>query len=301
MFSARFADASTSDTVDLLRRKGYYAVENAISREAADQILADVNDLQFSINENMPANVVHKGQTFANHIFSRSKTAFDIATSDRVTSILREALGPVFRMVGKRVYETRSGFYMRFHSDAGAPCVDPMQLDTVVFIFYLSDVEEGEWQIVEGSHLWGETTLGSQESDEELIARPDLKVVGFKMPKGSLVVYNGRVLHRAKPYVSETFSRRSFFFQVNRDADTGEPILIDAGFIRPNLSEDAKMLMGFGKLAIMPPYPRSTPDSLPIGAYDKLDDYLLNTFPIKRVDAMRARRAAAAVAATTES
>lgn len=298
MFSAQFTDAATPDIVDDLRRKGYYAVENAISRETADQILADVNDLRFTINENMPANVVHKGQTFANHIFSRSQTAFDIATSDRVTGVLREALGPVFRMVGKRVYETRSGFSMKFHSDTAIACADPMQLDTVVFIFYLSDVEEGEWQIVEGSHLWGETTIGSRESDEELIARPDLKVVGFKMPKGSLVVYNGRVLHRAKPYVSDSFSRRSFFFQVNRNAETGEPIIIDAGFIRPDLSDNAKMLMGFGKLPAIPPYPRSSPDSLPIGAYDHLDDYLLNTFPIRRVDALRARRAAAAAAAT---
>lgn len=298
MFSKAFLDLDAGEIVEQVRHKGYYAAERALTEDAVGQILADVNNLQFEFNANTAPNVVHKGQTFANHVFARSQTAFDVAVHPRVTGVLREGLGNVFRMMGKRVYETRPGFYMQFHSDNGSPCVDPMQLDTIVFIFYLTDVYQGEWEIVEGSHLWGDARVGSQEQDAELINRPDTNVVGFKMPAGSLIIYNGRVLHRARQYTDPNFARQSFFFQVNRTSTPGEPMLINAGFIKPDLSDDAKMLLGFGVPSTQPPFPSSSLKSLPIGSYPKLDAHLVENLPLERLVNIKAALSSARQAET---
>jgi ectoine hydroxylase-related dioxygenase (phytanoyl-CoA dioxygenase family) len=274
MFSRAFLETPASQIVEELRERGYMAFERALDAGVADAILADVDDLKFEINRNVPPNVVIGGQTYANHVFARSRSAFEVVVHERVTGVLREGLGDGFRMVGKRVYETRADHYMQFHSDTAVQPGDPRRLDAVVFIFYLNDVAQGEWEIVEGSHLWGETTVGSRANDEALLARPDVTVRRFAMPKGSLIVYNGRVLHRARRFKDPGFARRSFFFQVNRQPKSSEPMLIDAGFIRPDLSEDARMLLGFGKPAVIPPYPASSPQSLPLGRYPELDRYL---------------------------
>ena len=252
-----------AEVVRALQEVGYLAIERALPAEAADGLLADVDDLEVRVNQNAPPNVVHRGATYATHVLARSQTAFDIVTAAEVTGILRAGLGEIFSLAGKRVYETRGGKYMCFHRDTAREISDPGQLDSIVFIFYLNDVDEGEWQFVEGSHRWTGSFEPSREQDDALLARPDLAVRGFKMPKGSLVIYNGRLLHRAKPYASDAFARRSFFFQVNRGPKKGEPILVETGFLRPDLSEDAKMLLGFGRPPRVPAFPPSSDVHLP--------------------------------------
>lgn len=292
MFSAQFLSTPTPTIVSALQEQGVFAIEDALDGDAVDRILEDVDDLRFSINANRPPNVVFRGQTFANHFLASSRTAFELMVHERVLSVLREGLGPVFRMVGKRVYETRSDHYMQFHSDTGIDCEDPRRLDTIVFIFYLNDVSQGEWEIIEGSHLWGETMVGSKDNDAVLLAREDVKVTGFKMPKGSLVIYNGRTLHRARMFHDPDWARRSLFFQVNRNARDGEPVLINAGFIRPDLSAEARMFLGFDQAANMAPFPRSAPKFLPHGGFRAMDEYLAEALPLKRLAFLQRRREA---------
>lgn len=262
-FSDRLTSIPPQEVAAALAGPGYFAVERALDPAAADAIMADVDDLQVQLNRNAPPNVHFKGAIYATHVFARSLTAFQIATHDWVTGVLRAALGEAFIMTGKRAYETRSGSYMCFHSDIAKPETEPDRVDSVVFIFYLNDVEQGEWEILEGSHRWGETAPPSRENDQALLGRADAVVHGFRMPKGSLVIYNGRLLHRASPYVSDSFARRSLFFQVNRGLKKGEPMLIETGFIRPDLSDDARMLLGFGRTPRMPPFPDSVATHLP--------------------------------------
>ena len=283
MFSPSFLQIPKAQIARQLCEVGYVAIERALDPEVVDAIIADVDDLRFEINRNVPPNVVMGGQTYANHVFARSRSAFEVVVHERVTGVLREGLGEAFRMVGKRIYETRSGYYMQFHSDTASRFGGPERLDAMVFIFYLNDVRQGEWEIIEGSHLWGETTVGSRANDEALLQRPDVKVRGFPMPKGSLIIYNGRVLHRARRFKDPDFARRSFFFQVNRQAKSSEPMLIDASFIRPDLSDDARMLLGFGKPAVMAPYPNSSPASLPVGRDAAIDRYLVENLPLDRL------------------
>ena len=286
VFSREFLDLPATELVEALRTVGYVAIEQALNPTVADTILADVDDLVFEINRNAAPNVMAGVQTYANHVFARSRAAFDLVVSERVLGVLREGLGDSFRMVGKRVYQTAADHYMPFHSDVGKPCADPRRLDGIVFIFYLNDVFQGEWEIIEGSHLWGERTVGSRADDEALLARPDVSVRGLKMPKGSLVVYNARLLHRARRFKDKAWRRRSFFFQTNRDAKGGEPMLVDASFIQPGLSPEARMLLGFGSPSTVPSYPTSSAQTLPIGKDGVLARYLAESLPIEELAAL---------------
>ena len=198
LFGDAFSRPGSDQIVGQLHQNGYCAIERALEPSAADAILADVDDLEVRLNRNVPPNVVFKGATYATHVLARSQTAFEVVTAPLVTGIMRGALGEMFSLTSKRAYETRSGAYMCFHSDTAVAQADPGRIDAVVFIFYLNDVVEGEWEIIEGSHLWNEAEAPSRERDEALAARPGAAVRGFKMPKGSLVIYNGRLLHRAR-------------------------------------------------------------------------------------------------------
>ncbi len=286
VFSRQFLDMPATEIAEALRTTGYVAVEGALDPAVADAILADVDDLRFEINRNAPPNVMVGAQTYANHIFARSRAAFDLVVSERVLGILGAGLGDSFRIVGKRVYETGADHYMPFHSDVGKPCTDARRLDAIVFIFYLNDVFQGEWEIVENSHLWGERTVGSRADDAALLARSDVKVRGLQMPKGSVVIYNGRLLHRARRFKDKAYRRRSFFFQTNRDAKGGEPMLVDASFIQPDLAPEARMLLGFGSPSIVPSYPASSPQTLPIAKDDDLARYLTENLPVEQLAAL---------------
>src|SRR3569832_1246398 len=134
MFNQDFLSVPADEIAAQLREEGGFACERALDPEAVDQIMQDVGDLGFTINTNAPPNVVFWRQTFANHFLATSRTAFELVVHERVLSVLRSGLGETFRMVGKRIYETRAGSYMQFHSDTSIACVDPRQLDTIVFI-----------------------------------------------------------------------------------------------------------------------------------------------------------------------
>jgi ectoine hydroxylase-related dioxygenase (phytanoyl-CoA dioxygenase family) len=271
IFSDKFAEASAHDIVETIRRDGIYACEGAIESDAIDRVLQDIGGLNFRINSNAISPVVSNHQTYFNQFLAASRTAFDLCVSERITSICKEALGPQHRMVGKRIYETRYGNYMNFHSDVGIPCEDPRVLDGLGFIFYCSDVDDGAFEVVEGSQSWGASHLGSKEEDERL--RLEHKIRRFPMPKGSYVIYNGRLLHRAEPMKTPGLKRQSFHFQVNKGVHVGEAILVNIGWL-DGLSDDAKVLLGYGSPnKVEHDFPRTGPNNL-LGGDVELRKYI---------------------------
>jgi ectoine hydroxylase-related dioxygenase (phytanoyl-CoA dioxygenase family) len=195
------------------------------------------------VNQNGISPVIRYNQTYLNQYLATSRTAFDLVTSDRITSICQELLGPVHRMVGKRIYETRFGQRMNFHSDMETPCSDPTDVEGLGLILYLTDTDDGCFQVIPGSQRIGRNDLGSRAGDAELEASGNIK--SFPGPRGSYLIYNARLLHRAQPISEKGVRRQSMHFQVNRTEDVGEPILVNIGWLG-GLSEAAKTLLGFG-------------------------------------------------------
>ena len=57
-------------------------------------------------------------------------------------------------------------------------------------------------------------------------------IVSFKMPKGSIVIFDNKTIHRAKPYFDFFWRRKSLFFQIDNEVEDGEKILIKTEFIK---------------------------------------------------------------------
>jgi hypothetical protein len=271
LFSDEFLGKSAQGIVETIKVDGIFACERAVTSEAIDKILEEIGGLDFRINVNSIAPAVKNNQTYFNQFLAVSRTAFDLCRDPRITGVAKEALGPTHRMVGKRIYETRHGHYMSFHSDVGIPCDDPRKLDGLGFIFYMSDVEDGCFEVVENSQTWGASHLGSREEDQKLIKEQHIR--RFPMPKGSYVIYNGRLLHRAEPIKEPGVRRQSFHFQVNRGPHVGEANFVNIGWLN-DLDEDAKMLLGYGSPnRVVNDFPNTSPETLPTDD-KRIGDYI---------------------------
>ncbi len=253
IFSEAFLGTPVAAIAAEIQRCGIYTCEGAVRPEAVDRILAEFGGLEFRINENTLLPVAFKGQSYQNHFMALSRTAFRLVCHERITGVCRGLLGDEFAMVGKRIYETRPDSYMMFHSDIGSHTDNPDRVDGLGFILYLSDVDDGAFEIVEESQRQAESYTGSRANDAELIASRSIKA--FPMSKGSYVIYNGRLIHRGQPMQGRGSARQSLHFQVNRGAKTGEPIYVNIGWLG-DLGDDAKRLLGFG-------VPNSVPDTYP--------------------------------------
>jgi hypothetical protein len=115
----------------------------------------------------------------------------------------------------------------------------------LIFLMYLSDVEDGGVQLVRGSHKWSGDyeTEGFDHMEEEF----SNDIITFNnAPRGTFIAYDYALIHRAKPYTGGIV-RTSMFGQLSpSDIPTGEPILLNSRDI-PSLTEKQKQVLNFGK------------------------------------------------------
>lgn len=260
--SPAFQAVAEDEIMDALVHDGYFALERAVPSEAVEQILSDVRHLRFEVNRNAAPNVRTPYQTFNTHYLAASKTAFDLITCSKFTNLCALALGPVFRLMGTRIYESRfhGGVSQNnvFHTDLEMP--RKTDFDGLSFMIYLTDVTDGEFQFIRGSHRLGLNGAGTPENDERILRDHPDDIVSFRMPRGSIIIYHNRGLHRAKPTKAQG-RRQSLLMQVNRDATSGAPIVVDIGFLA-GLSEGAKTLLGYGVPPIIQHWPNTSHLSL---------------------------------------
>ena len=133
----------------------------------------------------------------------------------------------------------------------------------IIFIVYLSDVEDGQFQYIEGSHLWSGEKAYSNYSDEFIEENHREKIKDFKFPRGSLIIYNTYGVHRAKPVFKKEFARKSVFFQVDSEINDSEPVILNTKFVT-TLSDNLQMFLGFGQPSNYEIYPKTSINSLPL-------------------------------------
>lgn len=107
LFSDEFLQKSSQEIVETIKTDGIFACEHAVTSEAIDRILEEIGGLEFRINSNAISPVVNGNQTYFNQFLAASRTAFDLCRHPRITSIAKEALGPMHRMAASA--STRRG------------------------------------------------------------------------------------------------------------------------------------------------------------------------------------------------
>lgn len=222
--------------------------------------------MNLEVNANDVSVVITKGgQRFLTHCLARSAAAFEIVCSDFILQLAERLLGASFRLIAKRIYSTPPNFHMQWHTDADLRQTPRGDCPALTFILYLTDVVDGEFELIKKSDRWDPQQLGLNDgveiSDEFVEKNFAEQVRRFPMNRGGMIIYNARVVHRATPMRTVSSPhRKSLYFQINRGQACGEPILVNTEFLHM-LDARRQMLLGFSGRLNAPSFP-SPPKTL---------------------------------------
>jgi ectoine hydroxylase-related dioxygenase (phytanoyl-CoA dioxygenase family) len=274
IFSKEFLEQDFKLISDEVKKNGFLSIDKALSDNFINSVINDVESCGLSLNTNNIAGVyfTHGSQFYLTHMLAVSKSFFDYCTHEKILDICTNYLGNEYRLTSLRYYENLGGQTMQWHTD-NRYYDENKKGDThtikpgLIILAYLSDVDDGEFQYVKGSHLWSVENQYNDYSNDYIEKNYSKDVVGFKKPKGTIIIYNTFGVHRAKPTKNKNFVRKSLFIQVNRDISHSEPILVKTEYLN-KFDERIKLFLGFGKRAGEKIYPSTNLYTMPINCQD---------------------------------
>ena len=232
------------EIVSRISDNGVVYIPDAVRDDYIASLMTEVDENKFAINRNWVGGVYTEEQYFLTHLLACSRSFHSLVISDAVFSICDTFFGGSYRLKAMRYYETYGRFHMQWHTDnkneQGAT-----HIPGAIFIVYLEDVADGEFQYVLGSHLWSGCTGSPDYPDEEIAMSHADRIRSFKGKRGGLVVYNTHGVHRAKPATDKNFVRKSLFFQIDEGTENGEQMLLNSAFIQ-GLTEKQQYFFGIG-------------------------------------------------------
>lgn len=263
LFTPEFLSVKPADVVRAIEDVGFFSFERALSAEFLGRLQQELAQHKPAVNINDAAPVWWNEQYFFPHALSCSRSYFDYVTAEPLRRISAERFGRGFRLKCHRYYETGPGHSMVWHADNVTNEGVVNDSDGLIYILYVNDVEDGEFQLVTGSYRERKSGKWSYTYTNEFIEREfGDRVRSFRMPAGSLIIYDTYGIHRAKPIVSPTFVRKSIFFQVDKSDAFAEKLLLNPSFFQRR-DEDLLDYLGFGKPHDFPANPRTTIDHMP--------------------------------------
>jgi len=244
VFNPNFLSVDPDAVAAALATDGVFSVENALTPEAIAAIAQDVDHNRAGFNLNQVTGVYYFHQYYQCHMLAVSRTFAEMVTHPKVFEITERIIGPEYRLKALRYYETFGHHHMQWHTDNKTDR-GFAQIPGIIFIVYISDVEDGEFQYVRGSHKWSGEKAYNDYSDAFVEENLGKDVLSFKGRAGTLVVYDTYGIHRAKPVPNADFVRKSLFWQIDREIEQAEPILINPEFL-PNMDDRKLRYLGFG-------------------------------------------------------
>jgi ectoine hydroxylase-related dioxygenase (phytanoyl-CoA dioxygenase family) len=245
---------------------GYYVLEDVINEEALPEMLSCFSSKEYLINNNDVGVVRAHSMNFHSHTLAASKSCYDLITDRRIRAICASFFAGPYKLSNQRMFETHTKAHMPWHTDnnlqAGNTFKGKHTLPGILFLFYLSDVSDtNPFQLVSHSHKWSAEHNERFFSDALVAQKHGDEIVTVQAPRGTLVLCNTHLIHRAKPFDSPGFKRTTFLFQVDALSDEyaghGEKILINPAFIE-DTSLEVLSYLGFGMLSNYPTFPQTS-------------------------------------------
>lgn len=257
LFSQDFLNLSADDIATEISKNSIFSKSKVVNTEIIDKIILETDLFNIKLNSLEISSVHDQDGYYMSNGLAKSKTLYDFLTSDKILDISRAYLGNSFRLKCHRVYSVSSGAKNPWHTDDKKYGKKNKNITGLVFLVYLNDVYNGEFQAVKGSHL-NSSEFKYPNFDTHIIDEAfKNSILSYKMPSGSLIIFDNKTIHRAKPYLDFFWKRKSLFFQIDNDVNDGEKILLNSEFI-DNFEKDKIMLLGMGKPAKMPHEPSKT-------------------------------------------
>jgi hypothetical protein len=264
VFSSEFLSIPTIEISEAIRKDGYFSIESALTEKFLDHIEKEAKASDHFVNSNWVHGVNINSQYYMSHLLAVSQSYYNYATHPKIFAISDELLGDTYRVKAQRYYETYGGSQQRWHTDNKTDRTFA-HIPGLIFIFYVSDVNDGEFQFVRGSHEWSGDKAYNNYDDKFIDEHYAEQITSFKGPKGTIVIYDTYGIHRAKPVIKSSFARKSVFMQIDSEIDNGEPLLINAKFLT---DPDPRMrtYFGFGKPADYSVFPSTRDSHMPISS-----------------------------------
>jgi hypothetical protein len=244
MFTREFLSLDPSKVAQALETDGVFAVDQALTAETVQALTRDVEENRTGFNRNGITGVYYLHQFYLCHMLAVSRTFTELVTHPKILEITERVIGPEFRLKALRYYETYGQHHMQWHTDNKTDR-SFAQIPGIIFIAYISDVQDGEFQYVKGSHRWSGEKAYNDYSDAFVDETLSRDVVSFKGRAGKLVIYDTYGIHRARPVQDVDFVRKSLFWQIDREISRAEPILLNPEFLT---APDSRLMryLGFG-------------------------------------------------------
>jgi ectoine hydroxylase-related dioxygenase (phytanoyl-CoA dioxygenase family) len=256
IFTEKFLMISAQDITKQIKATGYYCFENALTEDFIYSIESAVDQNRTGFNKNWISGVYVNGQYFFTHMLAISRDFFNYVCHPKIMEIGSSFLGTTdIRLKAMRYYETFGHFQMQWHTDNKTDRVFS-HIPGLIVICYLCDVRDGEFQYIEGSQKWSGKRAYSDYCDEEIQEKYSQKIVSFKKPRGTILIYDTYGIHRAKPVLNGNYVRKSLFFQIDSEVGNGEPILLNPSYCM-NLTKQLNRYLGFGLPAKYKVFPES--------------------------------------------
>jgi hypothetical protein len=265
IFTPEFLQVAPDDIVRSISETGYFSFANAVNPAFLQRLQAELAPHRPAFNVNDASPVWFNEQYFFPHALACSKTYFDYVTAEALRVVCEAKFGAGFRLKCHRYYETGPGHSMEWHADNVTNEGVVTDSNGLIFILYVNDVQDGEFQLVSDTYKSRKSGEWSYNYTNEYIEeRFGPQIRSFRMPAGSLIVYDTYGIHRAKPIISRSFVRKSIFFQVDQSDRFAEKLLLNPAFFD---RRDPALLdyLGFGKSHDYPANPRSSMNDVPAG------------------------------------
>ena len=297
IFSKDFLNLDYKAVTKELNEKGYFSFDNALTDNFVNQIKNDVDSAGLSLNNNNVGGVyyTHGNQFFFSHLLAVSKSFFNYCTSDKLLDICSDYFKEKYRLKCLRYYENLGGQNMQWHTDnrnytGKETSGTNIKNEGIIMLAYIADVKDGEFQYLKGSHNWSSENKFNDYNHDYISKNHSSDIVGFKKPKGSIIIYNTRGVHRAKPTNDKNFVRKSILLRIDADTEHSEPILLKTEYV-DKMDDRIKEYLGFGKKTGIDMYPVSSLETLPINKkiFSEISKWLIGRLANKLPGFLRKR------------
>jgi len=278
IFDPEFLRVAPGAVADAIRDQGYFSFPRAVRPEFLARMQQELAAHAPRANHNDVAPVEFNEQYFFPHALACSLSYYRYVTSRFLRELCTAKFGERFRLKCHRYYETRHGHSMEWHADNVTNTGVVTDVDGLIFILYVNDVEDGEFQLVSDTFKERKEGIWTYNYTNSYIEQTfGSRIRSFRMPAGSIILYDTYGIHRAKPIVSRSFTRKSIFFQVDASPDNAEKILINPAFVD---DRDERLLdyLGFGQKHDFPANPPTLLKHAPVGMLLRFQKSVLMAF-----------------------
>ena len=262
VFTEEFLSVPEDEISDAISKDGYFSFTGALTENFLIEIEKESKANHEVVNSNWVHGVNINSQYYMSHLLAVSQCFYNYSTHSKIFALCDKLLGENYRIKAQRYYETYGGSQQRWHTDNKTDRTFA-HIPGLIFIFYVNDVKDGEFQFVRGSHVWSGEKAYNDYNDKFIQENHADDVMSFKGPKGTIVIYDTYGIHRAKPVAKSSFARKSVFMQVDSEVTNGEPLLINTNYLK-NFTPKIGTYFGFGETAGYSIFPSTKAAHMPV-------------------------------------